>query len=68
MDSFDDPEEMTPEQRLDEIAAILASGYLRLRRFHVSTASTENSLDCSVPPIPLCDIGLTRRDPEEHAA
>lgn len=34
---LDDPEQMTPEQRRDEIAAILAEGVLRLRR-HVQLA------------------------------
>lgn len=29
---LDDPDQMTPEQRHDEIAAILAEGVLRLRR------------------------------------
>jgi len=32
VDFLDDPEEMTPEERLHEVAAILAHGYLRLRR------------------------------------
>lgn len=31
MDFLDDPEEMTPEERLHEIAAILALGLLRLK-------------------------------------
>ena len=31
MDFLDDPEEMTPKERLREIAAILALGLLRLR-------------------------------------
>jgi len=31
MDFLDDPEEMTAEQRLAEVAAILAAGYMRLR-------------------------------------
>ncbi len=29
---FDDPEEMTPEERFKEVAAILAAGYLRLKK------------------------------------
>jgi hypothetical protein len=68
MDSVDDPEEMTPELRLREIAVILAAGYLRLRRSHGSTAFTENPLDCSRPPMALCDNGLAGGDPKEHAA
>jgi hypothetical protein len=31
MDFLDDPEDLTPAQRLAEIAVILAAGYLRLR-------------------------------------
>lgn len=29
---LDDPEEMSPEKRLREVAAILALGYLRLKK------------------------------------
>ncbi len=29
---LDDPEEMTPDERLQEIAGILAIGYLRLKK------------------------------------
>lgn len=29
---LDDPDQMTPQQRFDEIAAILAPGIIRLRR------------------------------------
>ena len=39
MEFLDDPDEMTPEQRLAEVAAILAAGILRL--------FTEKPLDCS---------------------
>jgi hypothetical protein len=63
----DDPEEMTPEQRLAEIATILAAGYFRLRR-HNSAPFTENPLDCSGAPMAVCGNGLSQRDPEEHAA
>jgi hypothetical protein len=67
MDFLDDPDEMTPEERVAEIAAILAAGYLRLRSPHRTLAldaipappSTENPLDCSGEPLPLCDEGLT---------
>jgi hypothetical protein len=57
MEFLDDPAEMTPEQRLAEVASILAAGYLRCRTF------TENPLDCSGAPLPLCDHGLTGREP-----
>ena len=56
----DDPDEMMPEQRLAEVAAILAAGWLR--RPHV-LPFTEKPLDCSDPPMPLCVNGLPRRDP-----
>jgi len=53
MDFLDDPEEMTPEERLGELAAILAAGYLRLRRSNLKLAAdpdsppfTEKRLDC----------------------
>jgi hypothetical protein len=52
----DDPSEMTPEQRLAEIASILAVGYLRLRR-HDSAPFTENPLDCSGPPMAVWRCG-----------
>ena len=66
MDLLDDPEDMTPEQRLGEVAAILAIGYLRLRQSSAQPAadrdsppSTENPLDFSRQPLPLCVEGLT---------
>jgi hypothetical protein len=73
VDFLDDPEEMTPEERLDEIAAVLAVGYLRLRNRCVEHAArpgafTENPLDCSERPMPLCENGLSQRNPKEHAA
>jgi hypothetical protein len=67
MDFIDDPEDLTPEERTAEIAAILATGYMRLRG-HVpqlandaipAPPSTENPLDCSDDRVPLCDEGLT---------
>jgi hypothetical protein len=69
----DDPDEMTPEARLAEIATILAAGFLRLRKRGVEHAadpspSTENPLDCSGPPMAVCDNRLTQRDPAEDAA
>jgi hypothetical protein len=68
VDFLDDPEEMTPGERLDEIAAILAGGLVRLRKRGVEHAAspgtfTENPLDCFEPTMPLCDNGLTGRDP-----
>ncbi len=32
MHHFDDPKEMTMEERLKEVSAILATGYLRLKK------------------------------------
>lgn len=57
----DDPEEMTPEQRLAQLAAILATAWLR-------HPFTEKTLDCFAAPMPLCVNGLTQRDPSEDAA
>lgn len=46
-----DPEEMTPEARLDEIVELLALASLRLaareRGQNVSSSPTEKCLDCS---------------------
>jgi hypothetical protein len=50
MDFLDDPEEMTAEQRLTEVAALLATGYLRLK----TRPFTENPLDSLDAPMPLC--------------
>ena len=56
---MDRPEEMTPEQRLREVAAILATGYLRLR-----VAEPDKLLDCPAQrKRPLAD-GLTAGDAE----
>ncbi len=67
---LDDPKDMTPEARLGEVAAILAAGYLRLRRSATQLAPvagsppfTEKPLDSSGEPLPLCAEGLTGRDP-----
>ena len=59
MDFLDDPEEMTAEQRLAEVAAILAAGYRRL--------FTEKPLDCSGAPMPLCVDGPRESAPAEVA-
>ncbi len=48
-----DPEEMTPEERLQEVAGILATGYLRLKKRlpypadFIFEALTENRVDFS---------------------
>jgi hypothetical protein len=70
MDFLDDPEEMTPEDRLAEVVAILAAGYLRLRQSPSMPAtdlesppSTAKPLDCPGEPLPLCDEGLTDGEP-----
>jgi hypothetical protein len=44
MDFITDPDEMSPSERFSEVAAILALGYLRLRRRPV-LASPPDSLD-----------------------
>ena len=66
MEFLEDPGEMTPEERLAEVAAILAAGWQRRSRSAVPF--TEKPLDCSAAPIPLCVNGLTQRDPAEDAA
>lgn len=48
---LDDPDQMTPQQRFDEIATILAAGILRLRRHCCATqptiaANTESDQNC----------------------
>ena len=57
MEFLDDPEEMTPEQRLAEVAAILTVRILRL--------FTEKPLDCSGRERPCGTDGLTEREPVE---
>ncbi len=76
MDFLDDPAELTPEQRLAEVAAILATGWLRTFERPAALASdiagsapfTEKPLDCSAAPMAVCVNGLTAKDPKEHAA
>lgn len=72
MDFLDDPEEMTPEQRLAEVASILAAGYSRLRarlQFAPNPGSpnsfTDKGLDVSGHPRPPVDNGLTVREPAQ---
>jgi hypothetical protein len=69
MDFLDDPEEMTPEERLSELAAILATGCHRMRETRAelassaaSTTPTEKRLDCPGAPMPLLDTRLTPRE------
>ena len=62
-----DPAEMTPEQRLSEIAAILADGLLRLPTA-LATEKSDKRLDVTGGPTPPCDLGLTDRDPGEVRA
>jgi hypothetical protein len=52
----DDPAEMTREQRLAEVAAILAAAWLR-------HPFTEKPLDSLTAPMAVCVNGLTQRDP-----
>jgi len=60
-----DPESMTPEERRDELASILARGILRLHGRDLPHGSAETgapespeaSLDLSAPPRPCVDAG-----------
>ena len=54
-----DPAQMTPEERTQEVAAILARGYLRLRAFGAPGAvrSPENSLAQPGDQPPSCAPG-----------
>ena len=66
MDFLRDPAVMTPAERLTELAAILAQGYLRLRArpvLAVPTERAEGRLDSRGEQRPPCDAGLTPRDP-----
>ena len=56
MDPFDDPSEMTPEQRLAEIAAILASALGE----NPQSDSPDKRLDVSRGPTAPCPRRLTR--------
>ena len=55
MDFLDDPEEMTPEALLAEVATLLAAGYLRLK----ARTFTENPLDSPATAMPLCGQEVT---------
>ncbi|MCK4414401.1 MAG: hypothetical protein KAY32_12740 [Candidatus Eisenbacteria sp.] len=56
---MDRPEEMTAEQRLREVAAILAAGYLRL---WAADPPPDKPLDC--PAAPKRPLGLTQVETE----
>jgi hypothetical protein len=41
---------LTPAERLDEVAAILAAGIIRLRRKHEPPSATEEQVRLDFPP------------------
>lgn len=66
MDLLRDPAAMTPGERLTELAAILALGYLRLRArpaLALPAESAESRLDSRGEQRPPCAHGLTPGDP-----
>ena len=66
MDFLRDPAAMTPGERLTELAAILALGYLRLRarpEIALSADSPDSRLDSRDEQRPPCDAGLTAGHP-----
>ena len=70
MDFLDDPAEMSPSERLSEVAAILAAGYLRLRRHPELAAAPETAesrLDTPGEPRPPLDDGPGGPDEVEVA-
>jgi len=69
MDFIADPAEMSPSERLSEVAAILAQGYLRLRKRPELAAppdGAESRLDSRGEPRPPLDTGLTPGDPDSQ--
>jgi hypothetical protein len=46
-----DPAHLTPEQRADEVASILATGYLRHRRLRAAP-SAESQVQAAAPATP----------------
>ncbi len=42
-----DPDEMTPDQIVGELPAILAAAYLRIRQTDLTSVSTDKRLDVS---------------------
>ena len=66
MDFLRDPAAMTPGERLTELAAILALGYLRLRarpEIALPPDGAHRRLDSRGEQRPPCDAGLAPRDP-----
>ena len=71
MEFFDDPEDMGTEERVAEVAAILATGLLRFRSARAASPSTAESanalfdkdLDASSTESPPLDEGSTGREP-----
>ena len=66
MDFVADPAELTPAERFLDLAAILARGYLRLRKRHVPAfpapvvpESADSRLDFPAEPRPPLGSGLT---------
>ena len=71
MHFLEDPSDMTPEQRLTEIAMILASGVRRIRSIDTMLGPQESprtghkGLDVSRRVTRPCGEGLTDGDPKE---
>ena len=64
----DDPADMCPNAVLAEVAAILATGYLRQRQIAAGVTSfTEKPLDVPGRPRPPLSEGLTAREEEVTA-
>ena len=69
MDFITDPEEMSPSERLSELAAILAAGYMRLRKRPELAApvdSPDSRLDSPGEQRPPLDPGLPPGDPSSQ--
>jgi len=45
MDRYEEPEELSPEERTREVARLLAVGYLRMRQRHVHPDEQAESTD-----------------------
>jgi hypothetical protein len=59
-----DPDEMSPDARVAEVAAILAAGYLRQRQCASKPASPAHKpLDCADAQRPSLNGRLTDREP-----
>ncbi|MBD3337272.1 MAG: hypothetical protein GF355_17305 [Candidatus Eisenbacteria bacterium] len=74
MHFLDDPVTMSPVARLREVAAILATGVIRLRTRQLATPKepsnsfSHKELDVSGRPSPPVTDGLTDRDPVREEA